>query len=892
MNERTKTIDLELTQQVSNLSGLAGYARVKCLLRLRGVPVGWLDLPVWGDTIREWGIYGNQFEKNWRWIFHEILLKKLLAQDFSLSQFSALLDIEPEINESGNWPLLTVAVCTRDRNRELENCLEAIAGLNYPDREVIIVDNAPSDDETQRLVTENYPLYRYCREDRPGLDWARNRAIEEAKGEIIAFTDDDTLVDPGWATAIARAFKDEPTVMAVTGLVIPVELETNAQRLFELYGGFGRGFQRRWIRVDATDPQRWRSYGTGQYGTGANMAFRKAFFDRHGGFDPALDVGTVTNGGGDLEMFYRVIGEGYTLVYEPRAIVRHCHRRDYAQLRYQITNNGIGLISYFVRACIDHPQDRRAFFRLWLWWLHRWHLARLLRSFIQPLDIPRDLIWAEFGGFFRGLGRYFKARKESAKLPGNHLAVVAGTKRHLSAKRELRSIDSCAVRLIDLAMTLSRLDDITDYRETRLYVVKGSEYLGHFSFKNHYQAVGPVELADRIVQHFGLRLLDPSRRLSRDLLRGRVVEQLSERLGIFKIQAAKEEEYLSEDLSVSIVIATLDRPEALRRCLSSLMDIESERPLEIIVVDNNPSSGITPPVVADYPRVKYLCESRRGLSYARNCGIVAAGGQIIVTIDDDVTVPSGWLESLIRPFARPNVAAVTGNVLPQRLETHAQVLFETYGGLGRGPRRREADIKWLNSFRLDAVPTWRLGATANAAFRAEIFSENRIGLLDEMLGPGSPTGVGEDTELFYRILRARRSIVYEPDAFLWHDHRETMSGFRRQMYAYSKGHVSYHLVVLFRYGDFRSLRRILFQLPLYWFKQIYRWLRAIVRLRRPNWPLSLLFIEILGHLMGPWSLIRSIFRVRRLGRTDLRRRPNDFSTDRRETGDKNYVISD
>ena len=66
------------------------------------------------------------------------------------------------------------------------------------------------------------------------------------------------------------------------------------------------------------------------------MAYRKSVFDQIGFFDPALDVGTVTNGGGDLEMFFRVLKHGYTLVYEPKAIIRHRHRREYADLK--ITN--------------------------------------------------------------------------------------------------------------------------------------------------------------------------------------------------------------------------------------------------------------------------------------------------------------------------------------------------------------------------------------------------------------------------------------------------------------------------------------------------------------------------------------------------------------------------
>ena len=83
---------------------------------------------------------------------------------------------------------------------------------------------------------------RYVREPRPGLDWARNRAIAEARGDVIAFTDDDVAVDPGWIRALVAAFGSDETVAAVTGLVLPAELETEAQVLFERYRSFSRGF--------------------------------------------------------------------------------------------------------------------------------------------------------------------------------------------------------------------------------------------------------------------------------------------------------------------------------------------------------------------------------------------------------------------------------------------------------------------------------------------------------------------------------------------------------------------------------------------------------------------------------------------------------------------------
>jgi hypothetical protein len=164
---------------------------------------------------------------------------------------------------------------------------------------------------------------------------------------------------------------------------VPYEVETEAQELFEQYGGFGRGFERKWVGVDAASNIKLATLhgGTGKFGTGANMAYRRTLFDEIGYFDPALDVGTVTNGGGDLDMFFRVLKEGHMLVYEPGAIVRHCHRRNYAQLHAQLTNWGIGFFSHLTRNALAYPDERAAFIRLGLWWFSKkirsvWFLLR------------------------------------------------------------------------------------------------------------------------------------------------------------------------------------------------------------------------------------------------------------------------------------------------------------------------------------------------------------------------------------------------------------------------------------------------------------------------------------------------------------------------------------
>lgn len=312
---------------------------------------------------------------------------------------------------------VTVAVCTRNRASQLGECLDALRALDYPPHllDVVIVDNAPADASTRDVVAA-YPAMRYVCEPRPGLNWARNRAVREARGEIVAFTDDDVSVDRGWVAALAGAFEEEPHVMCVTGLVVPDELDTRAQILFEQYGGFGRGFVRHVYRVGPRQSAGRMYGGTGRFGTGANMAFRRAFFDLEGVFDPALDVGTPANGGGDLEMFFRVLKHGHALVYEPAAVVRHRHRRGYAELRGQIASNGVGFYAYLMRTVQAYPDERLAIARLGTWWLWWWSVRRLLRAIVHPRAFPLDLVIAELKGSFAGLRRYAKSRRHAADV--------------------------------------------------------------------------------------------------------------------------------------------------------------------------------------------------------------------------------------------------------------------------------------------------------------------------------------------------------------------------------------------------------------------------------------------------------------------------------------------
>ena len=863
-----KLLDVELNGPIRAIESLDDYDRLQALVRLHGTPIGYVNVPVTNGCCTGRTIGKAIFEQHAKAIVHHLLCDSLAvgrgSREWSIED---LLEV-PHPVYTGVLPKVTVAVCSRDRTVDLARCLDSLKHLDYPDLDLLVVDNAPSNGATERLLRDSYPNIRYVREPRPGLNWARNRAILESKGEIIAFTDDDVVVDPNWVKAIAMIFGKDSSVMAVTGLVVPYELETEAQVLFERDGGFGRGFERRWFHASHGKGKGVAKLygGTGRLGTGANMAYRRNLFERIDYFDPALDVGTPTEGGGDLEMFFRVIKEGYTLVYEPSAVVRHVHRVDRDRLRDQFSGWGAGFYSYVVRSCLSYPEECIAFLRLGLSWMWQRDIRRLLISYVGSSRSERDLIEAELKGTLTSVFRYVKARSQVAETR-KKFGPLLDPQHHMEKKsREFKNswnIEGVAVKLVDLREPLKSLFDVSDYLKTRVFVELNGRLAGEVEIANAYQPISANRLGEEICRGLATKLLQRDEASQPGVGGGRIIEDLSRHFlsGDEGMEVAVRDR-LPSDVSASVVIATYDRPDGLRKCLRCLMAQESPRKVEIIVVDNDPDSKLTPPVVADFPGVILVKESRRGLAYARNAGFIASQGEVVVCTDDDVLTPPDWLEKLIAPFGRTEVMIVTGNVLPLELETRAQQLFETYGGLGRGFDRLEVDRNWFDSFGRRAVPTWRLGATANAAFRACIFSDPHIGLMDEALGPGTASGVGEDTYLFYKVLKAGHTIIYEPSAYVWHKHRSELKAFRHQIYSYSKGHVAYHLTTLVNDHDLRAILRLVIELPRWHLWRIKEWL-----LGRRTYPLSLVAIEILGHLMGPWALWQSRRRVRREGRS-------------------------
>ena len=390
-----KLLDIEFSEPINPIRGLERYEKIRILVRYRGVPIKWVEMynNPWLAIIPAEQVRVAIFEQIGKELTKVILTEKL--------------DLKPKPNDL--LPPISVVICTRDRTDLLKGALEAILALDYPDREIIVIDNAPSNNSTAELVAR-LPV-RYVKEERPGLDWARNRGIAEASHEIIAFTDDDVRPDRGWLRGMAAGFVD-PTIMAVSGLVAPAELETEAQIQYEFgYGGMLQYLH--CFKVDGSNLTAQKLLWASAYGVGANMAFRRQVFEDVGNFDPALDVGTPTRGAGDIEKFHRILAKGYSTFYEPTAFVWHVHRRSGDALSRQLRDNGRGFGAYLLTCDRNRTVSRGAILHFAVFnWLNWW----LLRRLRQPGWFPRKLVVSELLGALQSPFAYREAQLQAQRL--------------------------------------------------------------------------------------------------------------------------------------------------------------------------------------------------------------------------------------------------------------------------------------------------------------------------------------------------------------------------------------------------------------------------------------------------------------------------------------------
>lgn len=218
-------------------------------------------------------------------------------------------------------PFITVAMCTHNHADRLVRTLADLAALQQPASswEFLVIDNASTDTTPAILAGTGWRTagmdVRIFREEKLGLSNARNRALQEARGEYILFMDDDETPDPGWLPAYEAAMREHQ----------PDALGGRIEVLFE------GGDRPRWLQDELLGFLGKLDHGEARWLTerntpifGGNFAFRRAVFERIGNFDTGLGrQGAVNTGGEDTEIYRRLLEHDCRVRWVPQAVINH-----------------------------------------------------------------------------------------------------------------------------------------------------------------------------------------------------------------------------------------------------------------------------------------------------------------------------------------------------------------------------------------------------------------------------------------------------------------------------------------------------------------------------------------------------------------------------------------
>jgi glycosyltransferase involved in cell wall biosynthesis len=273
----------------------------------------------------------------------------------------------PLVDEPEHALRISVILCTHRRPQYIRDVLGGLAQLDPAPHEVIVVDNDPGDEDCRAIVEA--AGFRYVREDRRGLDNARNTGVRQATGDVVAFTDDDCVPWPAWLRSVPATFAD-PLVGAMSGPAFPWKLDTPSRVRMERQAPLSRGLNRltyTWHSISINH--------AGGVGFGANMAFRRSVLAELGPepFPPELDAGTPTESGGDYYVFARTIAGGHRVIYEPDMFTFHQHRPDPRALHRAVRGYGVGCSSAISKLLVEDGE-------LETWRASWWLIAQYLRT--------------------------------------------------------------------------------------------------------------------------------------------------------------------------------------------------------------------------------------------------------------------------------------------------------------------------------------------------------------------------------------------------------------------------------------------------------------------------------------------------------------------------------
>lgn len=208
---------------------------------------------------------------------------------------------------------------------------------------------------------------------------------------------------------------------------------------------------------------------------------------------------------------------------------------------------------------------------------------------------------------------------------------------------------------------------------------------------------------------------------------------------------------------ISIIVPSHNSEKTIEGLIRSLLNQDYKGKYEIIVVDS--STDKTPEIISKFP-VKLIRQKPKGPGAARNLGVKNAKGEIIAFIDADCIAPKNWLKNLLNPFSGKDVMVVSGTYRTKNRES-LMARFAGYEIEQRHERMKNLEtIDWVGSF--------------NCAYRKNIFLN--------FGGFNSKFIQSEDGELSYRISEAGHKIKFNPSAFVYHYHPDSLIKFLKQKF--------------------------------------------------------------------------------------------------------------
>ncbi|MGO9565953.1 MAG: glycosyltransferase [Desulfomonilaceae bacterium] len=210
-------------------------------------------------------------------------------------------------------PRISVVIPVHNCKDTIVKCLDSLRSLDHPNFEAIIVDDGSTDETAE--ICESFPGVKVIRLEKSGPSRARNIGIEAARGEFVAFTDGDCLVDERWLRELEKGFSG-PLIAGVGGDQKSPEDDTEVGKLIQRFLktiGFVTGY----IKTDATMKET-------EHNPSCNSMYRKGVLKAVGGFDEALWPGE------DVELDLKITTQGHTLIYNPKAMVYHYRPKNYA----------------------------------------------------------------------------------------------------------------------------------------------------------------------------------------------------------------------------------------------------------------------------------------------------------------------------------------------------------------------------------------------------------------------------------------------------------------------------------------------------------------------------------------------------------------------------------